>query len=170
MDTLRYPVGKFTIPQLPRADLIKSWIGTLESLPDLLQAELDRFDPVMLDSSYRPGGWTGRQVFHHITDSHINSYVRFKLALTEENPVIKPYDEVRWAMLPDSALFPVQGSVDLLRLLHARWVVLLRSMTDQQFDRTFYHPDSKKTITLFEALGMYDWHSRHHLAHLRLIK
>lgn len=170
MDPLRYPVGRFMIPDQPRAELIPLWIGTLTALPDQLEAELQRFDECMLDTPYRPGGWTGRQVFHHIADSHINAYIRFKLALTEELPVIKPYMEERWANLPDTALFPVTDSIQLTRYLHARWVVLLREMSESDYERKFVHPQNQKVYSLFEVLGMYDWHSRHHLAHLKLIQ
>ena len=120
-----------------------------------------------LDTPYRPGGWTGRQVVHHLPDSHMNSYVRFKLALTEDRPVIKPYDEQRWASLADSG-GPVADSLDLLDALHRRWTALLRSLSWPQLQREFVHPDSG-AATLAVTVGSYAWHGRHHLAHLELV-
>jgi hypothetical protein len=166
---LRYPVGRFVPPAgLDPAD-ITAWIATIEQLPELVEKEYARIGDKNLDLHYRPGGWTARQVFHHIVDSHVNSYIRFKLALTEDNPVIKPYYEERWAMLPDSTGFPVKGSIDLLRTLHARWVYVLKSITPEQYSRKLFHPQSGKTMDLNELLALYAWHSNHHLAHLRLI-
>jgi hypothetical protein len=155
-EKLRYPVGRFEAPVTFEPDKVDIWISTLESLPAHVEKEMIRIGADGMDLSYRPGGWTARQVFHHIVDSHINSYVRFKLALTEDNPVIKPYMEELWAELPDSYLFPVEGSVELLRSLHARWVFLLKTLTPDQYTRKLFHPQSGKTMSLFELLALYD--------------
>jgi DinB superfamily len=166
---LRFPVGRFTMPDMINAGMKTEWIQSIESFPDSLEAEVNRISVNLLDSRYRPDGWTARQVIHHLADSHMNAYIRFKLALTEDNPTIKPYKEEKWAELQDSVLFPVSGSVALLRLLHQRWAVLLKTMSDADFGRTYYHPESKKTFTLLQALAMYDWHCRNHLGHLKSI-
>ena len=118
---------------------------------------------------YRDGGWTIAQVVHHLADSHLNSYIRFKLALTEDNPTIKPYDEAAWAMLADSRM-PIDSSLQLLESVHARWVTLLRSMKEADFARTYVHPEHGKTFTLWGVLGMYAWHGRHHTAHVTSLR
>jgi hypothetical protein len=117
-----------------------------------------------IDTPYRPGGWTARQVAHHVPDSHMNAFIRFKLALTEDQPTIKPYDEARWAKLPDAAL-PIEPSLDLLEALHLRWVGLLEAMTEREFHRTFAHPESG-VWRLDQYLAQYAWHGRHHVAHI----
>jgi hypothetical protein len=127
-------------------------------------------DQEQLDTPYRPGGWTVRQVVHHIGDSHINSIVRFKLALTEETPTIRPYDEALWAELPDSRTAPVDPSLALIDTLHARWVLLLRSMSEQDFERRFHHPEHDRTFTLARTLAMYAWHGQHHIAHITRLR
>ena len=122
-----------------------------------------------LQRPYRPGGWTGRQVVHHVADSHMNCYFRYRLALTEENPTIRPYDEAAWAELPDVAATPIMVSLTLLDALHSRWVTLLYHLTQEQWQRTFYHPGNQRESTLDHALALYAWHGRHHLAHLQLL-
>jgi hypothetical protein len=118
------------------------------------------------DTPYRPGGWTVRQVVHHVPDSHLNAYLRFKLALTEENPTIKPYEEARWAELPDTAGTQIGVSLVMLEALHRRWVNLLRSMSEEQWGRTYFHPDQNKSLRLDGVLAMYSWHGKHHTAHI----
>ncbi len=125
--------------------------------------------PAQLDTPYRPGGWTVRQVVHHVPESHMNAYVRFKLALTEDEPVIKPYDEARWAMLPDIAVAPVEASLALLEALHLRWVALLESMTNAEFTRRFQHPELGP-VRLDQSLASYAWHGRHHVAHITSLR
>jgi len=125
--------------------------------------------PERLHLPYRPGGWTGQQVIHHVADSHLNSYCRFRLALTEDNPTIRPYDESAWAELPDVAIMPASVSLALLESLHSRWVTLLHHLTEAQWQRTFYHPETKRASTLDQALALYAWHGRHHLGHLALL-
>ncbi|WP_263356317.1 YfiT family bacillithiol transferase [Acidicapsa ligni] len=161
---LRYPVGRFSAPASKTYADFTAAIDVLRQLPRLLTAAVDGLDDSQLDTPYRDGGWTVRQVVHHLADSHLNSYIRFKLALTENWPTIKAYDQEAWANLPDSKM-PVQVSLDLATAVHARWVALLESMTEEQFELGFTHP-IYGSMTLAHALAMYDWHSRHHVGHI----
>ncbi len=162
---LRYPVGRFQSPDEITAAHRAEWLNDLEALPAKLTAAVAGLDDRQLDTPYRPGGWTVRQVVHHYADSHANSYVRFRLALTEDAPVIKPYDEQRWAELPDAKSAPISVSLTLLSALHQRWVLLLRSLDDQTFARTFIHPELGE-MRLDKTLGLYAWHCHHHVAHI----
>ena len=160
----RYPIGPFALPTtVTRADRA-GWTAVLEAAPDRLRAAVSGLSGAQLDTRYREGGWTVRQVVHHLPDSHLNSYTRFKLALTEDAPVVRPYHEDRWAELPDSRLEP-EVSLKLLAALHGRWTTLLRAMTEQEFSRTFTHPENGKQ-TLAQSLALYAWHSRHHTAQI----
>lgn len=165
----RYPIGKFdrniNVTKEMRSDCIK----TIETLPSQLRTEVENLSEQQLDTPYRDGGWTIRQVIHHLPDSHINSYVRFKLALTEDNPKIKTYEEHLWAELPDTFKSPIDVSLNLLESLHTRWAILLRSLTDEQLEKTFQHPEWGD-ITLDKTLALYAWHSKHHLAHISELK
>jgi hypothetical protein len=164
---LRFPIGQPVLPDEPLdRGAHTAYIAQIALLPDQVRAAVTGLTPAQLDTPYRPGGWTVRQVIHHLPDSHMNSYTRFKLALTEENPTICPYEEQLWAELPDSQATPVAVSLALLEALHIRWTFLLRNLTDAQWQRTFYHPGSKRTFTLDQALVLYAWHGRHHLAHI----
>jgi hypothetical protein len=169
-DFLKYPIGR---PQLPTGALTPAehtaLIQQLAELPAQLTAMARRVGGEGLQRPYRPGGWTGRQVIHHVADSHINSYVRFRLALTEDNPSISPYEEQAWAELPDVAATPITVSLTLLEALHSRWVTLLHHLAEEQWQRTFYHPGNQRKSTLDQALALYAWHGRHHLAHLELL-
>lgn len=165
MPDLRYPIGKFEHDGSVTDDDLERWISQIEALPDQMRRAVAELTEEQLDTPYRPGGWTLRQVVHHVPDSHLNSYVRFKWALTEEEPVIKAYDEQRWAELDDYRVLSVQGSLDFLALLHARWATLLRSLSHEQFRRRFVHPVSGPT-ELSWNVGSYAWHGRHHLAHI----
>ena len=170
LDPLKYPIGRPQLPTSPLAPAERtSLIQQLAELPAQLTAMARQVGGEGLQRSYRPGGWTGRQVIHHVADSHINSYVRFRLALTEDNPSIKPYDEQAWAELPDVAASPITVSLTLLEALHSRWVTLLHHLTEEQWQRTFYHPGTQQTPTLEQTLVLYAWHGRHHLAHLNLL-
>lgn len=165
---LRYPLGEFTPPELIDRACVDRWIEDIDGLPRDLRATLAPLTPEQLDTRYRPDGWTVRQVVHHVADSHMNSFVRFKWALTEERPVIKPYDEARAAELADyGEAMPLTTTLDFLDALHARWVAFLRLLTDEQLDREFVHPESRDTISLRRNVGIYAWHGRHHLAHVR---
>ena len=165
---LSYPIGKHTRPTSNTPAERAQRIAGLAALPANLRAAVKGLSDAQLDTPYRPGGWTVRQTVHHIADSHLNSFVRFKLALTEEVPTIRPYAEDRWAELADSRL-PVEVSLSLLESLHERWTVLLEAMTDEDFERRLLHPDSGEW-TLAKMLGLYDWHSRHHTAHITRLR
>ena len=166
LEKLRYPIGRFEPPSRIEKDQVERWINDIEALPADLRRTVKGLTDAQLDTPYRPGGWTIRQVIHHLPDSHMNSFIRFKWALTEDRPEIKVYFEDRWAELPDYSVTPVSASLDLLEALHRRWAVLLRSLTRQDLDRTFIHPESGPA-SLAETIGSYAWHGRHHLAHIR---
>lgn len=165
----RYPIGKFDRNITITKEMKNDFINTIEVLPSQLRKEVENLTQQQLDTPYRDDGWTIRQVIHHLPDSHINSYVRFKLALTEDNPTIKTYEEHLWAELPDTFNTPISVSLNLLESLHIRWAILLRSLTDDDFNKTLQHPEWGN-ITLNTMLALYDWHSRHHLAHITELK
>jgi len=169
LDDLRYPIGRFAAPASSTPGVRAAHIQTLRMLSERLQAAVAGLDEVQLDTPYREGGWTVRQLVHHIADSHANSYVRFKLALTENWPTIKPYDEAAWAALPDSSSLPVEVSLTFIAALHARWVALLESMSEDDFQRGFNHPEMGRQ-NLAKSLALYDWHSRHHTAHITSLR
>jgi len=170
LETLRYPIGKFKPPVHIENDDIKRWIDYLKGFPQQMRSEVITLNDVQLDTPYREGGWTIRQVVHHVPDSHMNAYIRFKLALTEDNPAIKPYLENLWAELPDSKSAPIAGSLDLLETIHNRWVNVLENMSASDYKRTFFNPESKVTRTLEVVLCLYNWHAKHHLAHITELK
>jgi len=165
MNDLRYPIGQFQFPEVVTAQQVKKWIDDIRLLPRQLAEALSGASEQSLAKSYRENGWTVTQLVHHLADSHMNSFIRFKLALTEDTPKIKPYNEVDWAMLPDSNM-PVATSYRLLESLHERWVYLLTTLTSEQLQRAFQHPDSG-LMTLEKALALYAWHGKHHLAHIQ---
>jgi uncharacterized damage-inducible protein DinB len=166
---LRYPIGKFTPPGTVTDEQRRRFIAEVEEAPARLRAAVEGLSAEQLDTPYRPGGWTVRQVIHHLPDSHLNSYTRVKLALTEDEPTIKPYDEKRWAELGDSRVTPVETSLTLLESLHRRWVILLRSLSAADFARKFRHPE-RGTMTLDENLALYAWHGKHHVAHITSLR
>jgi hypothetical protein len=169
-DALRYPIGPFRWPEKPlTTEQREGLIAQLAELPVLVRQAVAQLTETQLDQSYRPGGWTARQVVHHLADSHLNGYLRFRLALTEETPSIRTYDQQRWAELPDARSAPVGPSIALLEGLHARWVALLRNLAAEDFQRAFLHPERGR-ITLDQALALYAWHGRHHVAHLTLVR
>jgi DinB superfamily len=159
----RFPIGNFQSQDTYSAADIEGFIRTLEQLPAQFRAAFAGLRAEQLETPYRAGGWTLRQLAHHVPDSHMNAYVRLKLALTENNPTIKPYAEKRWATLPDSSL-PIEVSLSLLEGIHTRWTAILRSLQPSDWARTFEHPENGLT-RLDAALALYDWHSRHHLGH-----
>lgn len=167
-DQIRYPIGKYIQPEPITPQHIAQWIDEVAGFPARLHATVVSLSEVQLNTPYRQGGWTVRQVVHHLADSHLQAYVRFKLALTEERPAIKPYDQSRWAELQDSLLTPVGLSLSLLAALHGRWVVLLKTMTPRDFKRTYFHPEHQREFTLEGILGMYAWHGNHH--HTQILK
>jgi len=161
----RYPIGEFSCNEVISSEEIQQWIQDIKTLPARLIEALTELEVEMLKKTYRKGGWTIQQLVHHIADSHLNSYIRFKLALTEKNPTIKPYAEDHWAELADSNL-PIEVSLTLIKGLHERWVYLLENLTDEQLKSTFTHPQSG-VITLEKNIGIYAWHGNHHLAHIK---
>ena len=165
MSDPRYPVGKFTYSNPPTDEQRKQMIDEIEQAPARLRAAVQDLSPQQLDTPYREGGWTVRQVAHHVPESHMNAYIRFKLALTEDEPTIKPYAEDRWAELPDVKSTPVEVSLALLDSLHDRWVRLLRAMKPDEWKRTFRHPELG-IMPLEKNLALYSWHGRHHVAHV----
>jgi hypothetical protein len=166
MTDARYPIGRFAWPKQVTAEERAAMLERVAAVPGNLRALVSGLTDQQLDTPYREGGWTVRQVVHHIPDSHMNSYVRFKLALTEVEPTIKPYDEAAWALLGDTAETPVSTSLVLLETLHARWVILLRGLTEQQWARTMRHPEHG-LLRLDQVLALYAWHGDHHVAHVR---
>jgi hypothetical protein len=165
MDDLRYPVGRFRFPDAISARDLESFIGHIAEAPARVRAAVAGLTDAQLDTPYRPGGWTVRQVAHHLPDSHMNSYVRFRLALTEDAPTIKPYDERGWAELADARTMPIEPSLALLESLHARWVPLLRSLSGADWKREFQHPELGP-VRLEQNAALYAWHGRHHVAHI----
>ncbi len=170
MSDLRYPIGKFAFEAPGTEEQRREWIDDIAGLPALVGAAVNGLDDAQLDTPYRPGGWTVRQVVHHLPDSHLNSYLRFRKALTEDRPTISGYDEAAWAELTDARAAPVALSLTLLEGLHARWVVLLRSLRPQDYARAFVHPESGREVELERNLALYAWHGRHHLAHITSLK
>lgn len=166
LERLKYPIGKATIPTLINENQLLDWIAILEAFPERLHDLVQGLSTEQLETPYREEGWTIRQVVHHVADSHHNSYIRFKWALTEESPLIKAYDEALWAELHDSKEAPISLSLQALATTHAKLVYLLKGMKPADFERSFIHPESNKEVKLSENLGIYAWHSRHHYAHI----
>ena len=164
MEDLRFPVGRFELPEDPEAAR-EALIEQIEQTPTRLRKAIAGLDDAQLDTPYRPDGWTVRQVVHHLADSHMNSYTRFKLAVTEDVPDVKLYDEKLWAELEDGKNAPIEVSLALLEALHDRWVDFLRSLDEAQLARTFRHPDYGE-VTVEQNIAMYAWHGRHHVAHI----
>lgn len=168
MSDLRYPIGEFVAPgSLTPAERVEA-IEQIAQLPGRLRDAVAGLSDEQLDTPYRPGGWTVRQVVHHVPDSHLNAYVRWKLTLTEDVPTIRTYDEKRWAELPDTQA-PIDASLDLLEALHVRWVTLLRQLGDDAWERRLAHPEIGD-LGLDDMLALYAWHSRHHVAHITSLR
>ena len=165
----RYPIGEFKWEGEITEEQRRRFIDAIEDAPAKLRAAVEGLSAEQLDTPYRPGGWTVRQVVHHVPDSHLNAYIRFKLAVTEEQPTIKPYEQERWAELEDARTAPVEISLSLLESLHRRWVRLLRSLTPAEFARTFRHPEMG-IVSLDKNLSLYAWHGRHHVAHITSLR
>lgn len=169
-EQLSYPIGKYQAPEKISPALRQQWMRTLSNLTADLRLAINDLSEEQLDTPYRPGGWSVRQVIHHLPDSHMNSYIRFKLALTEDHPSIRPYFEDRWAKLEDYQNTPIEVSLALLDSLHYRWVRMLENMEEADWNRTFFHPESQESARLDALLGHYDWHSRHHLTHITSLR
>ncbi|MEO5603143.1 MAG: YfiT family bacillithiol transferase [Cyclobacteriaceae bacterium] len=166
--TLQYPIGKFS-PQEAYSKLeLEECIRRIETLPSRVDSMIKNFSGKQLETSYREGGWSARQVLHHISDSHMNAYIRFKWALTEDTPVIKAYNEKLWAETPETKMDPLL-SVNLLKALHVKWVALMKSLTTEDLQKEYIHPETQKHIRLDRLVAMYAWHGDHHLAHLEIV-
>jgi uncharacterized damage-inducible protein DinB len=170
LDKLKYPIGKFQQPEIVEKEQIEDWIKIIEEFPRKLTAEVRDLDVADLQKNYRPDGWTIMQVVNHCADSHMNSMMRFKLALTEDTPTIKPYHENLWAELSDSKEFPIESALKILEGLHERWVHLLKGLSEQDLERQFIHPESNALISIKTNIGIYAWHCEHHLAHVKNAK
>ena len=162
---LRFPIGKFEWPKSVPAETRSRLIGEIAAAPAAFHEAVKGLDDAQLDTPYRPDGWTVRQLVHHVADSHMNSFIRFRLALTEEEPVVKPYDQEKWAGLHDCLTAPIELSLRLLESLHSRWVAMLGSFSEADFARTFRHPEVG-VLRLDANLALYAWHGRHHAAHI----
>ncbi len=169
MEDLRYPIGKYE-PQPYSAELKKGWLSDLKFLPDDLERAVQNLDEHQLNTPYRDGGWTVKQVVHHVADSHMNALIRFKLGLTEDNPTIKPYDEAAWAMLDDVDAVPINVSLTILHGIHLRLIETIKNLTDEQWQRTLFHPEHQQQMTLWYLLGNYAWHGKHHVAHITSLR
>lgn len=168
--SLQYPIGKFQKQNIYTDVMLQEYIQEIASFPQRLRDAVQHLTQEQLDTRYRPDGWTIRQVVHHCADSHMNSLMRFKLALTEEEPVIRPYFEDRWAELPDSKIMDIASALQLLEGVHSRWTFLLKNLTPEELKKIFVHPEHGKEISLEESIAMYAWHGNHHLAHITLSK
>lgn len=166
MKDSRYPIGKFEFKSDYDAANIPGWIDDIRQLPQQIKALTANWFPEQFRKTYRPGGWSGAQVIHHLADSHMNAYIRFKLALSENVPTVKPYNETDWGNMPDGQDIDVYSSIGILDGLHQRWVQCLENMSETDFQRAFYHPELERKIPLIQNLQLYSWHGRHHLGHL----
>ncbi len=164
-----YPIGRFVEPTEVTAEMRADFIARLDTFPLRLLAVVNQLSAHQLTLSYRENGWNARQIIHHLADSHVNAYIRFKLALTEDQPTIKPYEENSWSALEEVKITEVRTSVSLIESLHVRWVNVLKSMTPEQFERTYFHPQYKKAPTLNQVLALYAWHADHHLGQVEYI-
>lgn len=173
MDNLehkKYPIGQFQKPEKISDVEIDEHIAVIKNFPGKLKNLVENWSDDQLDTQYRTGGWTVRQLINHLADSHMNSFIRFKLALTEDNPTIKPYDEAKWAQLQDSFTIEIKPAMQILKGLHNRWVYELRALTNREFQSTFHHPEQNRDIALIESLAFYSWHCNHHYAHIENLK
>lgn len=167
LEELRYPIGKYEVPSTISEDQVLEWIRILEHYPNKLELLAKELSTTQLETPYRPDGWTVRQVIHHVADSHHHSYIRFKWALTEETPVIKPYLEKKWAALFDSRTAPIELSLKHLSAVHAKLVYLLKGLSSSDLKRSFVHPESQESTTIVENIGRYVWHGNHHYNHIK---
>jgi len=170
LEETKYPIGRFEKPDIITTEILNNNIKVIELFPSRLRVEVEKLTDEQLDTQYRPDGWTIRQVVNHLADSHMNSLIRFKLALTEEKPIIKPYFEDRWGELEDSKNIPIEPALKILEGLHNRWVVLLKSLSKKDLEKSFIHPEHGKEFRLDEIIGIYAWHCNHHLAHITTLK
>ena len=167
-DLLRYPIGKFSAKESYTPEEISTFIKTIEALPGKVESLAGNLSAKQLDTPYRPGGWTARQVLHHLPDSHMNAYIRIKWTITEDTPLIKAYDEKLWAQTPETKLDP-EISINFLKALHVKWVTLMKLLTPEDLKKQFLHPESKKYVRIEAMIATYAWHSEHHYGHLKII-
>lgn len=165
---LRFPIGEFTLPESVSDELRATWVHSIEHFPMKLRTLVEGLSREEKSKTYRPDGWNVKQLVHHCADSHMNAYIRFKLTLTEESPVIRPYFEERWAELANGQEENLDDSLALIQALHAKWVRLIQSLTNSDLERCYIHPQYNKQFSLLEAIGAYAWHCDHHLAHIKL--
>lgn len=165
----RYPIGKYE-PKPFSAAQKEKWLLDIKFLPEELERSLLNLDADQLHTPYRDGGWTVQQLVHHVADSHMNAYTRFKIGLTETNPTIRPYDEKEWALLADNEIVPINVSITLLHALHQRWYATIKDLSDADFARTVVHPEQGRQMTLWFLLGLYAWHGKHHTAHITTLR
>ena len=170
IEKLKYPIGKFTAPENIDGIQVQQWIQIIQQFPQKLRNEVAGLSDKELEQQYRPQGWTIRQVVHHCADSHMNSFIRFKLALTENTPVIKPYFEDLWAELPDTKNLPISSSLKMLEGIHERWAYLLANLSENELARQFIHPENQQLIQLKTNIGIYAWHCEHHFHHILIAK
>ncbi len=166
LEKLKYPNGQFIRPEAIKDSTINSWISDIESLPASVESLVKNLSTAELNLPYRPNGWNIKQVVHHLSDSHMNAFIRFKLALTEDSPIIKPYMEDRWANLEDGTKDDISDSLNLLKSLHSKWFKLLKTLTKEDLKVAYIHPEHGRRFQLDEVIGLYAWHSNHHLAHI----
>ena len=169
MDNQQYPIGKYVEQPFSEKQL-QEWLNDIRFLPENLEHAVLNLDEAQLETPYRDGGWTVKQLVHHVADSHMNAYIRFKLGLSEENPTIKPYNQDAWAQMPDTKNLPINLSFTILHAMHRRWYEILINISTEQWNRTGVHPEYNKQMTLWYLLGMYAWHSRHHTAHINSLR
>ena len=170
LEKLKFPIGKFEKPAVITKEILTEWISYISTFPERLQKEVLHLNEQQLDTPYRPAGWTIRQVVHHCADSHMNSFTRLKLTLTEDRPIVKPYLEERWAELSDSKSFPIHSSLKMLEGIHERWSFLLNNLTELDLKRIYIHPEHEAQFRIDEYVGLYAWHCNHHLAHITSLK
>lgn len=168
-DVLRYPIGRYEAKPFSEHQK-EAWLNDIRYLPQVLENAIAGLDEPQLQTPYRDGGWTVQQVVHHVADSHMNAYCRFRLGLTEENPAIRPYEEKAWAVLSDVQKIPVNVSITLLYALHTRWYATISDLGLTEWERKLFHPEHNKEMTLWYLLGMYAWHGRHHVAHITSLR
>jgi hypothetical protein len=168
-DHLRFPIGKFEYGKSYTTDAIRKNIKIIENFPKILKKTLKKATRDQLDTTYRPGGWTIRQVVHHLADSHMNAYIRTKLALTEQAPIIKTYEEKEWAELEDAKNGSIKNSIKIVAAVHARWTKCLLALSDDDLEKAYYHPGSKRLFPIAEIVALYAWHAQHHLGHIKIV-
>ena len=170
LDQLRYPIGKFSFNENADEKAVKQWIAAIEQHPSQLRSAVKGLNDTQLNTPYRDGGWTLRQVVHHLADSHLNAYCRVKLALTEDHPTIKPYEEKSWAEMDDAKNLPVEVSLSILEALHKRWAYMLNKIDSKDYEKSVFHPESKREMSVKFLINLYSWHGKHHTAHITSLR